>query len=182
MSARAGEELIDARIDSQTNELESSESLIDLSDRQLSCSESTDFANSEPNKCSAMQNMLSVEHRMSQSEAQSLTASAVSTAANESVLPDVTYVPQTTLLSSATNSYTNNPDAESQPLLRRMDSIDNYSVINNTFPDDPEFQSLVREAELAIENGILPKRIKQGSSGSYFVRNSDDSVTDLRSD
>lgn len=177
MSSKASEEPINSRTDrtdSAAHEYESSESLIDFGDRQLTSSESTDFTHSEPNKCSAMQNILSVEHSMSQS----LTASVSTAATNESVLPDVTYVPQTTLISSNTSAYASNPDAESQPLLRRMDSIDNYSVINNTFPDDPEFQSLIREAELAIENGILPKRIKQGSSGSYFVRNSDDSVTE----
>ena len=158
---------IDCGIESQinNNELESSESLIDLIDKQLSESESV-FDSNKCNPMNAMQNMLSMS--------QSLSATTVST--SESVLPDVTYVPQTSLLSSTNSGYNFNPDAESQPLLRRMDSTDAYSVINNTFPEDPEFQSLVREAELAIENGILPKRIKQGSSGSYFVRNSDDTV------
>ena len=37
--------------------------------------------------------------------------------------------------------------------------------------DDPVFCSLVAEAEHAIEEGVLPERIYQGSSGSYFVRN-----------
>ncbi|CAG2172230.1 unnamed protein product [Oppiella nova] len=45
-------------------------------------------------------------------------------------------------------------------------------VKGNTFK-----QSLVREAEQAIDNGIYPTRIKQGSSGSYFVRNSDNTKT-----
>lgn len=40
--------------------------------------------------------------------------------------------------------------------------------IDNTF-DDPEFASIIREAETAIEEGIYPARISQGSSGSYFV-------------
>ena len=39
--------------------------------------------------------------------------------------------------------------------------------------DDPEFYKLVVEAERAIEEGILPERIYQGSSGSYFVRSRD---------
>ncbi|KAA0202447.1 hypothetical protein HAZT_HAZT001220 [Hyalella azteca] len=30
---------------------------------------------------------------------------------------------------------------------------------------------MVRQAEVAIDNGILPERISQGSSGSYFVKN-----------
>ncbi|CAG0894147.1 unnamed protein product [Cyprideis torosa] len=37
--------------------------------------------------------------------------------------------------------------------------------------DDPEFTELIREAEIAIEHGIYPERIYQGSSGSYFVKN-----------
>lgn len=41
--------------------------------------------------------------------------------------------------------------------------------IENYFEDDPEFTSIIREAETAIEEGIYPMRISQGSSGSYFV-------------
>ncbi|XP_062071100.1 phosphatidylinositol 4-kinase type 2-alpha isoform X1 [Lepus europaeus] len=40
----------------------------------------------------------------------------------------------------------------------------------NEFPEDPEFEFVVRQAELAIERGIFPERIYQGSSGSYFVK------------
>lgn len=40
----------------------------------------------------------------------------------------------------------------------------------NNFPDDPEFADIVQTAEQAIENGIFPERISQGSSGSYFVK------------
>lgn len=29
----------------------------------------------------------------------------------------------------------------------------------------------MRQAEIAIDNGIFPERIYQGSSGSYFVKN-----------
>ena len=36
--------------------------------------------------------------------------------------------------------------------------------------DDPQFSDIVRAAELAIEHGIYPERIYQGSSGSYFVK------------
>lgn len=38
--------------------------------------------------------------------------------------------------------------------------------------DDPQFSELVWQAECAIDNGIYPERIYQGSSGSYFVKNS----------
>ena len=41
----------------------------------------------------------------------------------------------------------------------------------NKFPCDPAFEDLVRDVEHAITSGILPERIWQGSSGSYFVRN-----------
>lgn len=37
--------------------------------------------------------------------------------------------------------------------------------------DDPEFSEIIKQAELAIDNGIYPERIYQGSSGSYFVKN-----------
>ena len=32
---------------------------------------------------------------------------------------------------------------------------------------------MIRTAETAIDNGIYPQRIYQGSSGSYFVKNSE---------
>uniref|UniRef100_G3TYD7 Phosphatidylinositol 4-kinase type 2 n=1 Tax=Loxodonta africana TaxID=9785 RepID=G3TYD7_LOXAF len=40
----------------------------------------------------------------------------------------------------------------------------------NTFLDDPEFADIVLRAEQAIECGVFPERIFQGSSGSYFVK------------
>uniref|UniRef100_H2Y8Q6 Phosphatidylinositol 4-kinase type 2 n=1 Tax=Ciona savignyi TaxID=51511 RepID=H2Y8Q6_CIOSA len=40
----------------------------------------------------------------------------------------------------------------------------------NDFPEDSHFQTLVRTAESAIERGVYPVRIPQGSSGSYFVK------------
>lgn len=42
----------------------------------------------------------------------------------------------------------------------------------NDFPEDPEFEVVVRQAEIAIECNIYPERIYQGSSGSYFVKDS----------
>lgn len=39
------------------------------------------------------------------------------------------------------------------------------------FLDDPNFSDLVYQAEIAIDAGIYPERIYQGSSGSYFVKN-----------
>ncbi|XP_037685445.1 phosphatidylinositol 4-kinase type 2-beta isoform X2 [Choloepus didactylus] len=40
----------------------------------------------------------------------------------------------------------------------------------NAFLDDPEFADVVLKAEQAIEFGVFPERIPQGSSGSYFVK------------
>lgn len=40
----------------------------------------------------------------------------------------------------------------------------------NLFLDDPEFAEIVQQAEQAIESGVFPERISQGSSGSYFVK------------
>lgn len=42
---------------------------------------------------------------------------------------------------------------------------------NPVCADDPAFSEVIRQAELAIDNGVLPQRIYQGSSGSYFVKN-----------
>ena len=42
----------------------------------------------------------------------------------------------------------------------------------NEFPEDPEFREIIRKTERAIEEGIYPERIYQGSSGSYFVKDS----------
>lgn len=39
--------------------------------------------------------------------------------------------------------------------------------------DDPAFREIIQQAERAIGLEIYPKRIKQGSSGSYSVTNSD---------
>lgn len=36
--------------------------------------------------------------------------------------------------------------------------------------DDPQFSEIIRIAEIAIEQGIYPERIYQGSSGSYFAK------------
>lgn len=72
-------------------------------------------------------------------------------------------------------SSSNFPRRENLPLLRgRNHARHQYEEIDehlNNFPDDPQFTELIRQAEMAIDNGILPERIYQGSSGSYFVKN-----------
>ncbi|KAM4635882.1 LOW QUALITY PROTEIN: phosphatidylinositol 4-kinase type 2-alpha [Discoglossus pictus] len=60
------------------------------------------------------------------------------------------------------------PDRERQPLLDR--SQQRAAQHRNEFPDDPEFAEVVKRAEMAIDRGIFPERIYQGSSGSYFVK------------
>ncbi|KAG0413643.1 hypothetical protein HPB47_009199 [Ixodes persulcatus] len=85
---------------------------------------------------------------------------------DEQNLPDVTF--SVGLLAS------NNTSRESQPLLRRMEP--DLGTTSETFPDDPQFASVVREAFIAIEAAIYPERIYQGSSGSYFVKNSEGKV------
>lgn len=69
---------------------------------------------------------------------------------------------------------------ESQPLLGGRGggngitggggTADHTDFTGNTFPDDPEFHEIITQAEIAIEHGIYPERIYQGSSGSYFVK------------
>ncbi|KAF5277817.1 hypothetical protein FQR65_LT03798 [Abscondita terminalis] len=85
---------------------------------------------------------------------QSLTSD--SSAEDISLVPDIVFEP--TLDSPGINR-------ESQPLLGGIE------VSYNQFPDDPGFSDLVWQAEVAIDNGIFPERISQGSSGSYFVKN-----------
>lgn len=51
--------------------------------------------------------------------------------------------------------------------------LKSISKMYSSTEDDPSFTQLLIEAEAAIEAEILPQRIHQGSSGSYFVKNSD---------
>lgn len=64
---------------------------------------------------------------------------------------------------------------EHTPLLA-SDSEQNSSsfppIVNN-LPEDVEFSNVVRRAVHAIEHGVYPERIYQGSSGSYFVKDVD---------
>lgn len=111
--------------------------------------------------------------------------------------PDVTFVQNPQLLNPHHHSYHNHHHqaankqrikqqkeihsdeahtSENQPLLSstQMDqhSVDDYIHLScNHFPDDPEFSERIRQAEIAIDSNILPERIYQGSSGSYFVKN-----------
>jgi len=58
------------------------------------------------------------------------------------------------------------------PCAQEEDSLSPFTIFNpNVITDDPVFAELVRQAELAIDCSVLPERIYQGSSGSYFVKN-----------
>ncbi|OQR69081.1 phosphatidylinositol 4-kinase type 2-beta-like, partial [Tropilaelaps mercedesae] len=72
---------------------------------------------------------------------------------NTNLLPDVTFSTK-----------------ENQPLLKPMNSDDSVDF-SEAYLADQEFATLVHEAEAAIENNVLPERIYQGSSGSYYVKN-----------
>eukprot|EP00794_Sanderia_malayensis_P005641 gene5641-6337_t len=66
------------------------------------------------------------------------------------------------------NHYSPNCGEQSPLLSRTMDS--DSDVHPHTLIDDPEFKNIYRSAEEAIYLGVLPERIYQGSSGSYFVK------------
>lgn len=46
----------------------------------------------------------------------------------------------------------------------------------NSCPDDAHFSKIIKESETAIGKGISPERIYQGSSGSYFVKNTSGNI------
>ncbi|KAG7156975.1 phosphatidylinositol 4-kinase type 2-alpha-like isoform X1 [Homarus americanus] len=91
------------------------------------------------------------------------TASEASEDSATALLPDVTFGP-----GNHTGMGSPRSNRESQPLLGARHEQDDF----NHWPDDPHFTDLVRQAETSIESGIYPERIYQGSSGSYFVKNS----------
>lgn len=43
----------------------------------------------------------------------------------------------------------------------------------NHFDSDPEYNEIVKMVEFAIDHSVLPQRIYEGSSGSYFCKNVD---------
>nr|CAD7433570.1 unnamed protein product [Timema monikensis] len=105
------------------------------------------------------------------------------------LLPEVGFAPGS---SNAGTIDSPRANRENQPLLGRMESdvtFNNFPALIAASPrvtklktyrteennalrsDDPQFSELIRQAEVAIDNGIYPERIYQGSSGSYFVKN-----------
>ena len=89
--------------------------------------------------------------------------------------PDVTFAPcaieASNLGSPSGTRSPNRGDRENTPLLHGIEA--EYGPIENVFPEDPQFTQVVRDAEVAIENSVFPERIYQGSSGSYFVKDSE---------
>ncbi|KAK2145488.1 hypothetical protein LSH36_678g02039 [Paralvinella palmiformis] len=83
--------------------------------------------------------------------------------------PDVIFAPATYESTSLTvPGSPRRGNRENTPLLGRTDIECGH--VDNNFPEDPEFTQIIRLAESAIEHGIYPERIYQGSSGSYFVK------------
>jgi len=91
-------------------------------------------------------------------------------------LPDVALLTDCVALTSCSPpvSPRSPADRERTPLLVHAgDTNPENSADYNSFPDDVEYTNLLSEAEHAIEHGISPQRISQGSSGSYLVKNRD---------
>ena len=63
---------------------------------------------------------------------------------------------------------------ERQPLLSsQANQEDHVDMLNGyIYFSDIEFRHIIDTVVTAINNGISPERIKQGSSGSYFVKDS----------
>jgi len=68
------------------------------------------------------------------------------------------------------------PSGEYQPLLLSEPSLtgdesDDFVQLSiNDFADDPEFNDYLKQVEFAIDHNVLPQRIYEGSSGSYFAK------------
>lgn len=90
------------------------------------------------------------------------TVATVTGSASDISAEDIPLVPEVAFTSTLDSP---GLSRESQPLLGGLE------VSYNQFPDDPSFADLVWQSEAAIDNGIFPERIYQGSSGSYFVKN-----------
>ncbi|XP_060772780.1 phosphatidylinositol 4-kinase type 2-beta isoform X1 [Neoarius graeffei] len=68
------------------------------------------------------------------------------------------------------NRHSSSSDRENLPSPVFFVYVGNSSGEFNHFPEDPVFGEIIQRAEQAIEGGVFPERISQGSSGSYFVK------------
>jgi len=91
---------------------------------------------------------------------QSSSSLMVDTKRDEIVYPDISKQEYPQIPDSPCSSH------ENQPLLSKRSQDDD----TNIFPDDHQYQDLIRKAERGILQGVYPSRIAQGSSGSYFVK------------
>lgn len=66
--------------------------------------------------------------------------------------------------------YTHTSNSEHSPLLCKSTDSDSDSTFMNHIENDPQFSQMIQSSEEAIYLGVLPERIYQGSSGSYFVK------------
>lgn len=81
-------------------------------------------------------------------------------------------IPTVQVLNSEALQEVEDGDQESTPLLgSESQPAEHRFKFKNKFPEDPEYTAIVQQVELAIEKGVYPERIIQGSSGSYFVKN-----------
>lgn len=106
--------------------------------------------------------------------------------------PDVTYTNHSKRYHQSTNHnsksninyslISNKNSSENQPLLSGAELSDHDQMEGgsdfihlscNHFENDPEFSEKVKQVEFAIDHDILPQRIYEGSSGSYFAKNSE---------
>jgi len=86
----------------------------------------------------------------------------------EALIPDVRY-------NKRVSPRDRNSRREDAPLVgsrnRVRSDYEDLDDDDNIWEDDPAFTDVVRQAENAIDQGVNPTRIYQGSSGSYFVKN-----------
>ena len=58
---------------------------------------------------------------------------------------------------------------ETSRLIATGNAYENPGILN--IYESDRFSQILNEIEIAIDIGILPERIVQGSSGSYFMKN-----------
>jgi len=93
-----------------------------------------------------------------------------SATSGEALLPDVGYGGRLTPKSKKTRGRENTPLIGGRG-RHRSEYEDLDDEMFNNWPNDPTFNDLIKEAETAVDQGVYPTRIYQGSSGSYFVKN-----------
>jgi len=97
----------------------------------------------------------------------------------EALLPDVACTSSASGSRGSGARHKRGRRGENTPLIRgqgsegrhRSEYEDLDDEAFNNWPNDPAFTELIRTAENAIDQGVDPVRIYQGSSGSYFVKN-----------